>query len=289
MRGNEERKREKIDLETDRRKTDTRKEGANALRGVKMRRLVLMGVLAGLFVLAACSGTPTGKAKPAKYTFNGLAELNLDDGKDYLYLEFTSDGKGVPGSFVRTGNDTLRFNSSGIINVSTPKVSWTSGGNVVITVQDTAASFSRTILAHMPGDLAITDFVPASHIYQSGNVVVDWNGSALATGYIVTCVQRQANGEAKGYAFSTGTTAATIGPETFQHRILQDQRIIDSFYVYVIVYNSTYYPRPGPKYLDTPEFGKLDFPVSALGADLAGSFGAAVVSRREALDVVAQQ
>lgn len=260
--------------------------------GVAMRRSLVFGILAGLWVMAGCSGTPTDRGKQAKYTLNGLAELNLDDalnGKSHFYLKFTSDGKGVPGSFIRLGADTLFFNSSGIINVSTPKVSWISGEDVVITVQDTAAAFSRTIVARIPGEPVIENFIPASHIYQGGNVQVEWRAATGASGYFVTCVQRQSDGEAKGYALSTGTTAATIGPEAFQHRIYQDRRIIDSFYVFVIAYNPTYYPRPGPKYLDTPEFDQLDFPVSALGADIAGTFGAAVVSRREAFDVVTQQ
>jgi len=57
----------------------------------------------------------------------------------------------------------------------------------------------------------------------------------------------------------------------------------------VIAYNPTYLTRAGAEYLDTPVYDQLIFPTSIAGENIAGTFAAAVVSRREAFEVVAQQ
>jgi hypothetical protein len=43
------------------------------------------------------------------------------------------------------------------------------------------------------------------------------------------------------------------------------------------------------KYADTPELGEISFPTSISGANITGSFCTAVVGRRQAFDVVAQE
>lgn len=254
-----------------------------------MRKKSLAATLCVVVALAGCSGTPTGKTEQANYTLFGLAEKNLSTETDYLYLEFRADGNAVPGSFARVGNDTMYFDSWGIIDVSSPAVAWQYSNTVVVTVYDTSRNFAHTLTERMPGDVTIAHFIPTTHIYQGGNVTVRWMGTPVAAGYLVTCVARTDYSFARGFAENYGNAVSevTIGPETFLDRY-DDERVADSFYVYVTAYNPTFERRPFVKYTDTPEIYELDFPNSITGANITGIFGTAVVSQGEAFDVVAQ-
>jgi|GEM_PF-5203636 len=254
-----------------------------------MKRSLFCGALCCALLITGCEGTPTGRVEPAKYTLFGLAEMNLDDDTDYLYLEFTADGQPVAGSYALMANDTLFFDTTGTISVSTPEVVWGFNADVVITVYDTAAGFSHTVSATIPSQFTIYNFIPPTHIYQGDNVSLEWYSWAGAAGYFVTCVARGADSEARGFAETVGLEglSITIEPETFQERSYPFDRVVDSFYVFVIAYNPTYEPRPGSKYTDTGQMDFLDFSSSISGKDISGAFGAAVVSQREAIDVVA--
>ena len=257
-----------------------------------MKRLLFICVCFLTLAVIGCEGTPTGKEDLPKYTLFGLAEKNLDEDKDHLYLEFKANGAAIGGSFAVVGTDTLAFDNSGTLLASSPQVNWTVNQNVAVTVYDTSADFSRTVLATMPGSFAINSFSPPSYRYQSGQVTINWDPSVGASGFFVTCVARTDGSPATGFAELDleGLLAESFGAEAFiDNHIFPPDRVIDSFYVYVVAYNTTFYPYPGPKYLDTPEVDKLDFPNSNMGTNIAGAFGAAVVCVREAFDVVASQ
>jgi hypothetical protein len=259
--------------------------------GSEMKKMLLISALACGLVLAGCKGTGTGEQEPVKYTLFGLAELNLEENKDYLTLEFYADNEPVPGSFVQLGTDTLYFDSAGKIAVSTPVIAWSFDANIAITVFDTSDNFSHTVVARMPGDFTIVDFPYADQPYQNGNIVVQWTLSAGASGFFLTCVQKGDTPLAEGYAeiVTTGLPAAAIPADAFlEYNAALPQRVPDSFYVYVVAYNPTYYPRAGAPYTDTPLFDQLVFPTSIIGQDIGGTFAAAVVSRREPFDVVEQ-
>jgi len=250
------------------------------------RSIILLCAL----VIAGCEGSPTEKVEHAKYTLFGLAELNLDDGQDYLYLEFKADGDAIQGSFARVGNDTLSFDATGTIMVSTPDVAWDFNSNVAITVYDTTNDFAHTLVTRMPGDFSITDFSLPGGIYQGRTVQLQWTGSADAEGYFVSCVPDAADSPARGFADDIGLegTSISIDPETFQQRIYPFDRVLDSFYVFVVAYNPTYEPRPEAKYIDTPQFDELVFSSSVASPNITGTFGAAVVCEREVIYVVTQ-
>ncbi len=249
--------------------------------------LALCGILA-LLTLAGCKGGGSINPQDSSYTLSGLAELNLDDNTDYLYLEFLSEGKAVVGSYMVIDGDTLAFDAAGVVSVSSPTVSWGFGETIQITVHDPAADFSQLVSATMPGNFQVTYFVPVNRIYLGGNVQVEWTGSFGASGIFVTCVARDDNSRARGFAENVGDglTQITIEQATFEDPVnLTDPRVPDSFYVYLVAYNPTYYGRPGAKYLDTDQTINLGFANSMTGREISGRFGAAVVIPREELYV----
>lgn len=255
-----------------------------------MKRISLAVTLCAIVALTGCEGTPTGKGEQARYSLFGLAEINLETEADYLYLKFLADGDPVAGSFAQVGNDTLHFDAAGTVHVSSPAVAWQYNTTVAVTVYDTAGDFAHTVTARMPSDVMFTSFIPTNHIYQGGNVLVEWAGTPGISGYLVTSMARTDDSPARGFAesYGEGVSTATIGPETFLN-IYSSERVADTFYVYVTAYESSFYPRPGAKYTDTPEINLRDFPNTITGTNITGIFGAAVVSQREILDVVAQQ
>lgn len=255
-----------------------------------MSRLRVLIILLCALVIAGCEGSPTEKVEPARYTLYGLAELNLDDDNDYLYLEFKADDLPVAGSFAVVGNDTLVFDASGVISAASPDIVWNFNSDVAITVYDTAGDFAHTEVVRMPGDFSIFDLALPDGVYQGKTVQVEWAGSADAKGYFVTCVPDAADSPARGFAEDIGLegTELSIGPATFQQRLYPFDRVEDSFYVFVVAYNPTYEPRPEAEYVNTPPFDELVFSSSVGAPNIAGTFGAAVVSKREVIYVVTQ-
>lgn len=254
-----------------------------------MKQIVYVLTICAVSALLGCDGTPTGKTEPADYTLFGLAEINLESGAEYLYLEFLKESAPIPGSFARIGNDTLHFDANGMINQGVPAGTWQYNTNLVITVYDTAAAYTHTLTERMPGDVTVINFVPTTHIYQGGNVVVEWAGSPAASGVLVTCLPRLSNSAAPGFAanYGVGVSTATIGPEAFINPY-SGERVADSFFVYVTLYNPSFESRPGAAYTAFEQMDNLSFPNSVSGNNIAGIFGAAVVSPREILEVVAQ-
>jgi hypothetical protein len=262
---------------------------------MKFMRYGILVVISGLLVLSlsGCSGTVSSDDDGDQdYLLFGLAEINLDLQQDFLYLNFTADGGPVPGSFAVVDGDTMSFNASGIIQVSSPTVSWDYNTIVAVTVYDTANSFVRTATARMPSDVTITNFIPATRLWTGGTVRLEWTGSAGAFGYLVTCVPMTDGSIAKGWAelVQTGVTAATIPPDAFLEVTPSPtpDRVVDSFFTYVVAYDPTFERRPDAKYSSTTMLDSLSFPVSVSGEDISGIFGAVVVSQREALYVPAQ-
>ena len=255
-----------------------------------MRQRLIVLAACSVWAVLGCNGTPNGKTEPTEYTLFGLAELNLEMDAEYLYVQFLKETEPIPGSFAKLGTDTLFFNENGVIDVTVDPGTWKYNTMLAVTVFDTSADFTYTVTERMPVNVTITDFVPTNHLYSGGSVVVGWISAGSPSGVLITCVPRSLDSYAPGFAasYGSGVSTATIGPEAFVNPY-SGERVADSFFVYVTAYDPTFEIRPGAAYTALERMENLSFPNSLSGANISGIFGAAVVSSREILEVLAQE
>ncbi len=259
----------------------------------KLHYLIGLAIVLLAVALLGCSGTVSSDDDSLpNYLLFGLAEINLDLQEDFLYLHFTANDQPVPGSFAVVDGDTLAFDGGGIIHVSSPTISWDYNTTIAVTVYDTANNFVSTTTSRMPSDVTIQEIFPRTRLWTGGTVRLEWTGSAGASGFMVTCVPMSEGSIAQGWAeiVDTGVPSASIPPDAFFELTPSPspERVVDSFFFYVVAYDPTFERRPDAKYTSTTMVDGLAFPVSVTGENISGIFGAAVVSQHEAVYVPAQ-
>jgi hypothetical protein len=240
-----------------------------------------------LLALLGCGGgTLPVNGGEDQYTLELVVEKNLDYGADYLYVRFLRNGITISNGFVAVGSDTIRANALSTSICLDPTVypgdHWEHGQQLTIVAVDDSTGFRYEDAIAVPDSFGIDNFIPANHLWQGGNVQVEWTGSQGVTAYIVSMAPDALGSPAPGFAGrdDQGVRAMTIPPAAFLDP--EDNLPVAGLYsVNVIGYARNFVRRACAEYL-SPSVG-LDDPIDDVQID--GALSAIVVSVRDTIRV----
>lgn len=216
------------------------------------RWLVLIGLF-GILIVAGCSGGGkiTGGGN-AQYTLEVVAERNLDDHVDYLYVSFLRDGITVTDGYVKIDGDSLSLSARGEAFVSYSSGHFAFGMPIQIDAQDPDSGYSYQTSITLPSTMSAEVVPEADSIWQpnKGTLSIQFTLASPATGYILSVTPRTNGTAAPGYASDAGTgQLVSFSPlEAFYNQ--QTGNLVSDYYdVRMIAFNGTFLAHPQSTYV----------------------------------------
>jgi hypothetical protein len=225
-----------------------------------------------------------------QYTLEFTVEKNIDDQADYLYVRFLRNGITISNGYVAvigdTEVDTIYANglsaSICLDPIVYPKDHWDFGEVLTITAVDDSTLFRYEDAIAIPDSFEIDNFIPANHLWQNGNVLIDWTGADGVTAFLVSMTGSIPGSPANGFAArdDLGLRSMTITPDAFFDAVT-DTIVPDLYNVHVLGYARNFVRRACAEYL-SPSIG-YDDPIDDVQID--GAISAIVVSKRDTIRV----
>jgi len=249
----------------------------------------ILRITCAVFLLAmmSCGGgkLPTD-GDDDQYTLELVAEKNIDENADYLYVRFLRNGITISNGYVAVDSDTIRANALSTSICTDPKVypfdHWEFGQELTVTAVDDSTGFMYQDAIVVPDSFGIEEFDPPNHLWQGGNVTISWSVSAGVTAYIVSTKPSSPGLNARGFAErdDVGLRTMVITPDTY-YNPQTNQLVEDLYEVHVIGYAHNFVRRACADYL-SPSIG-FDNPIDEVQVD--GALSALVVAKRDTIRV----
>lgn len=252
------------------------------------RWLILIGLF-GILIVAGCSGGSkiTGGGN-AQYTLEVVAERNLDDHADYLYVRFLRDGITVTDGYVKVDGDSLSLSARGEAFASYNSGHFAFGMPIQIDAQDPDSGYSYQTSITLPSTMSAEVVPEADSIWQpnKGTLSIQFTLASPAAGYILSVTPRTIGTAAPGYATdaATGQLVSFSPLEAFYNQ-QTDDLVSDYYDVRMIAYNGTFMAPPNSPYVLPDKM----YPATLDTDELTTYISAQVVSSRAVIEAMELQ
>jgi hypothetical protein len=247
-----------------------------------MRKIFLIGGGIAFLLISIFGGCDQRITPPttANYLIQGAVIKNLDNDSAVASALFARNDTAVTAGLARIGKDTLKYSAGYFLKSFSHADSIHSGTHRLNLANNSVFSDSVTFM--VPDTFSISTITPDTRLNPGGShqVRITWNVSDGSNGYAYGVVKRDSAYNSNGYSafVTTLTTSVTIPPDAFR---LSGE--LDTGWYYIYVY--AYYGTPAQvRNLPTSFPGGLT--ANVIKTDLAGSWGAITVTRRDSMQVI---